>query len=72
MYQDEITMTLDYESYLSPFSWRYGSQAMRQLWSEAHKRRTWRFLWVTLADVQAEFELLRPGRPLTCAYIWIR
>jgi adenylosuccinate lyase len=50
----------DFSSYLSPFSWRYGSQAMRQLWSEAHKRLTWRLLWVNLAEVHAELGLLRP------------
>lgn len=51
---------LDYETYLSPFTWRYGSQTMRQIWSEANKRRTWRHLWTTLAEVQAQFGLVRP------------
>jgi adenylosuccinate lyase len=51
--------TLDYETYLSPFSWRYGSPAMRQLWSETHKRRLWRQIWVALAEVQASFGLVR-------------
>ncbi|MBN2550042.1 MAG: adenylosuccinate lyase [Anaerolineales bacterium] len=50
----------DYESYLSPFTWRYGSPAMRQIWSEAHKRRLWRRLWVALAEAQAEFGLVTP------------
>jgi adenylosuccinate lyase len=50
----------DYETYISPFTWRYGSEEMRQLWSEAHKRRLWRRLWVTLAEVQAEFGLVTP------------
>ncbi len=53
-----ILMTPDYETYLSPYSWRYGSQAMRQIWSENNKRKLWRRLWVTLAEVQAEFGLL--------------
>ncbi len=53
-------MTLDYETYLSPFTWRYGSPEMRRLWSEAHKRRLWRRMWVALADVQADFGLLQP------------
>ena len=51
-------MTLDYETYLSPFTWRYGSPEMRRLWSEAHKRRLWRQLWVALAEVQAEYGLV--------------
>ena len=50
----------DYSSYLSPFSWRYGTQEMRLLWSENHKRRLWRQVWLALAEVQAEFGLLRP------------
>jgi adenylosuccinate lyase len=51
-------MTMDYETYLSPFTWRYGSQEMRQIWSEVNKRLLWRRLWVTLAEVQAEYGLL--------------
>ena len=51
---------LDYQTYLSPFTWRYGSPALRQVWSEVNKRRLWRQLWVALAQVQAEYGLLRP------------
>jgi adenylosuccinate lyase len=50
---------MDYDTYLSPFTWRYGSQEMRKIWSELHKRLLWRKLWVTLAEVQAEFGLVR-------------
>jgi len=32
---------------------------MRLLWSEAHKRRLWRRLWLLLAEVQAEFGLVK-------------
>ena len=39
-----------YDTYLSPFTWRYGSPEMRQIWSEAHKRRLWRRIWVALAE----------------------
>ncbi len=28
---------------------------MRQVWSEVNKRRLWRAIWVTLAEVQSEF-----------------
>lgn len=41
-----------YETYLSPFTWRYGSDDMRQIWSETHKRQLWRQLWVALAEAQ--------------------
>ncbi len=57
-----IPMTLDYETYLSPFTWRYGSQSMRQIWSEVNKRRLWRKLWVALAEVQAKFGLVLPDQ----------
>jgi adenylosuccinate lyase len=53
-------MAYGYEDYLSPFTWRYASPEMRQVWSEANKRRLWRRLWVTLAEVQAEFGLVTP------------
>jgi adenylosuccinate lyase len=49
----------DFEQYLSPFSWRYGSKEMRHLWSETNKRILWRQLWVVLAEVQSEFGLIR-------------
>jgi adenylosuccinate lyase len=49
---------MEYDIYLSPFSWRYGSTEMRQVWSEVNKRRLWRKLWVVLASVQAEFGLV--------------
>jgi len=52
-------MTLDYSTYLSPFTWRYGSPEMRQIWSETNKRRLWRKLWVTLAEVQVEYGLVK-------------
>ncbi len=51
---------MDFDTYLSPYSWRYGSPEMRQIWSETHKRRTWRLLWVLLAEVQAELGLVGP------------
>lgn len=48
----------NYHYYLSPYTWRYASDEMREIWSEIYKRRLWRFLWVSLAEVQAEFNLL--------------
>jgi adenylosuccinate lyase len=52
----------EYDNYLSPFSWRYGTPAMRRLWSEQNKRLLWRRLWVTLAEVQAGFGLVSPAQ----------
>jgi adenylosuccinate lyase len=50
---------VDYDSYLSPYSWRYGSQEMRHIWSEINKRLLWRKIWVVLASVQSEFGLVQ-------------
>jgi adenylosuccinate lyase len=41
-----------HDTFLSPFTWRYGSEEMRRLWSEANKRRLWRQIWVALAEAQ--------------------
>lgn len=41
-----------HNTYISPFSWRYGSEEMRYLWSEEHKRRLMRRVWVALAAAQ--------------------
>ncbi|MFT7579744.1 MAG: adenylosuccinate lyase [Myxococcota bacterium] len=43
----------DHDTYLSPFTWRYGSAPMRRTWSEHEKRRTWRQIWVAMARAQA-------------------
>jgi adenylosuccinate lyase len=48
----------DYGTYLSPLTWRYGSQEMRRIWSEEHKRRLWRRIWVALAEAQHEAGLV--------------
>src|SRR5512139_2219359 len=53
-------MMYDHETYLSPLTWRYGSEEMRHLWSDAHKRRLWRRIWVALAEAQVEFGLVTP------------
>jgi adenylosuccinate lyase len=48
-----LSDSYSFDTFLSPFSWRYGSPAMRHVWSEIHKRRTWRQVWVALAEAQA-------------------
>jgi len=53
-------MTYNFDTYLSPFTWRYGSPEMRHIWSEANKRLLWRRLWVALAEVEVQFGVLKP------------
>lgn len=43
---------LDFTNYLSPFTWRYGSGEMRQIFSEENKYKIWRKIWVALARAQ--------------------
>ncbi len=43
---------LDFSNYLSPFTWRYGSDEMRQIFSEENKYKIWRKIWVALARAQ--------------------
>ena len=49
-----------HDAYETPFSSRYASQEMQFLFSPDHKFRTWRRLWIALAE--AEHEL---GLPIT-------
>ena len=39
-------------TYASPFSWRYGRPALRELFSERERRKLWRAVWVALAEAQ--------------------
>ena len=50
--------TFDFDTYLSPFTFRYGSEKMRQIWSEIYKRKLWRKIWVALATAQQEEGLI--------------
>jgi adenylosuccinate lyase len=49
---------MDYQTYASPFSWRYGRAELRSLFSEQTRRRLWRAVWVALAQAQAEEGLI--------------
>ena len=39
-------------TYQSVFSWRYGGDEMREIFSEKNKYRLWRQIWVALAEAQ--------------------
>jgi len=51
-----------HDTYISPFTWRYGSAEMRALWSQMHRRRLWRRVWVALAAVQQRAGLVTAGQ----------
>lgn len=44
--------TFTHDTFLSPFTWRYGSEEMRRIWSDGYKRQLWRRIWVVLAEAQ--------------------
>ena len=48
----------DQKTYQSPFSWRYGSPQMREIWGEYNTRLLWREIWASLAEVQIEYQLV--------------
>ncbi|MCB0199645.1 MAG: adenylosuccinate lyase [Anaerolineae bacterium] len=51
-------MNYSHDTYLSPLTWRYGSDAMRRIWSERHKRLLLRRFWVALATAQHDIGLV--------------
>lgn len=48
----------NFSSYISPFSWRYATPAMKKIWSEGYKYELWRKIWVSLAEVHHETGLV--------------
>jgi adenylosuccinate lyase len=53
-----MEIRFDHDTFLSPFTWRYGSDTMRHIWSEHHKRITLRSIWVALAKAQQSVGLV--------------
>jgi adenylosuccinate lyase len=49
---------VDHHTYQSAFTWRYGSDEMRQIWSEVHRRKLLRRVWVALSRAQQEAGLV--------------
>jgi len=53
-----VNLRFTHDTHLSPFTWRYGSDEMRKIWSEVHKRRLLRRVWIALAAAQHEADLV--------------
>jgi adenylosuccinate lyase len=49
--------TSEYQKYISPLSQRYPSKEMQYLFSQEKKFRTWRRLWIALAEAEKELGL---------------
>ena len=54
-----------YDRYVSPLSERYASKEMQYIFSPDKKFRTWRRLWIALAETEKEL-----GLPITQEQIY--
>ena len=55
---------MNYDKYESPLSQRYASKEMQYIFSPDKKFKTWRRLWIALAEAEKELDLLgEDGKP---------
>ncbi|MEM2878073.1 MAG: adenylosuccinate lyase [Candidatus Hadarchaeales archaeon] len=47
-----------HSTFVSPFTWRYGSPEMRRIFSDIYRRAAWRKIWVALAEAQFRHGLI--------------
>ncbi|MDE6891165.1 MAG: adenylosuccinate lyase [Lachnospiraceae bacterium] len=55
---------MDTDRYVSPLSERYASREMQYIFSQDMKFRTWRRLWIALAETEMELGLSQDGKPV--------
>ena len=51
-------MEYGHSTYISPLTWRYGSDEMKHIFSEEHKRKLLRRVWIALARVESRAGLV--------------
>ncbi len=56
--------TMGTDRYTSPLSERYASREMQYIFSQDMKFRTWRRLWIALAETEMELGLSQDGKPV--------
>ncbi|MBQ0072368.1 MAG: adenylosuccinate lyase [Spirochaetales bacterium] len=49
-----MDITFDHSTYISPYTWRYGSEEMKEIFSEVHKRKLLRRVWIALAKAECK------------------
>ena len=54
----EVLMEYDHSTFISPLTWRYGSEEMKHIFSEEHKRKLLRRVWIALARAEAKAGLV--------------
>lgn len=47
-------MDYNHDTYISPFTWRYASCEMKEIFSEVHKRKLLRRVWIALAKAESK------------------
>ena len=53
---------MSYDRYVSPLSERYASKEMQYVFSPDKKFKTWRRLWIALAETEKELGTLEAGK----------
>ena len=51
-------MEYNHSTYISPLTWRYGSEEMKHIFSEEHKRKLLRRVWIALARAESKAGLV--------------